>query len=72
MPFHFLGLLSQGGSLYIGAGYGSFTGVVLVEFVAIAAVFMLGEYIANDGKEIGRRGRDRLDVISSVRLGSLL
>lgn len=40
----------QGGNTYVGAGYGSWTGVVLIEFISIANVAMLGEYIAVDGK----------------------
>jgi len=40
---------SQGGNTFIGAGYGSWTGVVLIEFISITFVAMLGEYIAIDG-----------------------
>ena len=42
----------QGGAAYIGAGYGSWTGVPTIEFITIAFVFMLGEYIAVDGKGV--------------------
>jgi len=57
VPSHTSSLLSQGGNLFIGTGYGSFTGVVLVEFISLASVFMLGEYIANDGTKRERRER---------------
>ena len=55
VPFHTSSLLSQGGNVFIGAGYGSFTGVVIIEFISIANVFMLGEYIANDGTKREKR-----------------
>lgn len=40
----------QGGAVYVGAGYGSWVGSPVIEFICIASVFMLGEYIAVDGK----------------------
>lgn len=49
-PYH-----RQGGNTFVGAGYGSWTGVVLIEFISIANVMMLGEYITIDGKKGGEK-----------------
>jgi len=42
--------LLKGGSAYNGAGYGEFIGSPVLDAVAVGGVFMVGEYLAVDGK----------------------